>query len=147
MKKITHNKYLGDVISGDGKNDINIQDRVCKGQGLVTQVMNILEKVTLGAHYFKVALMLRESIFINGITTNAEEWYGISTKQIGQLESVDNLLLRKILETPVSTPLEGIQLELGILSVGTTIKARRINFLHYLLSTGENEMIHKVFMQ
>ena len=72
MKKITHNKYLGDVISGDGKNDINIQDRVCKGQGLVTQVMNILEKVTLGAHYFKVALMLRESIFINGITTNAE---------------------------------------------------------------------------
>ena len=74
MKVITHDKYLGDVISGDGKNDLNIQDRVCKGQGLLTQVMNILDKVTLGAHYFKVAVLLRESIFINGITTNAEVW-------------------------------------------------------------------------
>ena len=31
--------------------------------------------------------------------------------------------------------------------MGTTINARWINFLHYLLSTGENEMIHKVFIQ
>ena len=39
--------------------------------------------------------------------------------------------------TQTINSLEGIQLELGILSLGTTIKARRINFLHYLLSTGD----------
>ena len=145
MQRITHDKYLGDIISSDGSNNLNIQSRVSKGQGLITQIMNILEKVTLGSHYFQVAMLLRESIFMNGILTNAEVWYGLSAKQVGQLESVDKLLLRKLLNTPVSTPSEGMQLELGILSINTVIKARRINFLHYLLNTSENEMLSKVF--
>ena len=72
-------------------------------------------------------------------------WYGLSPHQVEQLEAVDRLLLRKILDTPISTPIEGIQLELGVFSIGTIIKARRIIFLHYLLTTGENEMMSKVF--
>ena len=28
MKKITHDRYLGDIISSDGSNDLNIQSRV-----------------------------------------------------------------------------------------------------------------------
>ena len=111
MQIVSHDKYLGDIISSDGKNDLNVQD-LSKGHGLVTQIMNILEKVTLGSHYFKVALQLRESIFVNGITTNAEVWYGLSSKQVEQMESLDKMLLRKVLETPVSTPVEGIYLEL-----------------------------------
>ena len=59
---------------------------------------------------------------------------------------VDRMLLRKILDTPVSTPVEGIYLELGILSIGTIIKARRINYLRYLLSLDENDMTYKVFL-
>ena len=145
MQRITHDKYLGDIISSDGSNNLNIQSRVSKGQGLITQIMNILEKVTLGSHYFQVAMLLRESIFLNGITTNAEVWYGLSAKQVAQLESVDKLLLRKIFNTPLSTPSESMQLELGILSINTVIKARRINFLHYLMNTSESEMLFKVF--
>ena len=45
----------------------------------------------------------------------------------------------------MSSPLEGIQLELGVTSIGTIMKARRINYLHYLLQTNENEMLNKVF--
>ena len=108
--------------------------------------MHILEKVTLGKYYFKAALMLRESIFLNGILTNAEVWYGLTSKQISQLETVDKLLLRNFVDTPVSTPVEGIQLELGVLSISTITKARRINYLHYLLTTSESEMILRVFM-
>ena len=146
MQKISHDKYLGDIISPDGRNDLNIQSRASKGVGLVTQIMHILEKVTLGKYYFKAALMLRESIFLNRILTNAEVWYGLTSKQISQLEAVDKMLLRICLDTPVSTPAEGIQLELGVLSINTIIKARRINYLHYLLTTSESEMIHRVFM-
>ena len=47
--------------------------------------------------------------------------------------------------TPVSTPLEGIYLELGILSLNTIIKTRRINFLYYLVTRNESEIISKVF--
>ena len=36
-------------------------------------------------------------------------------------------------------------LELGILRIRTIVKARRINFLHYLLNRKETEMISQVF--
>ena len=63
--------------------------------------------------------------------------------EIKELEALDKLLLRSILETPVSTPMEAMQLELGIMSISTLIKARRINFLHYLASRNESEMLSK----
>ena len=116
-----------------------------QGLGLVNQVMNMLDKVTFGSHYFTTAMLFRESIFLSGILANAESWHGLSDAQIGQLESVDRLLLRQILKTPVSTPTEALFLELGILSIGTIIKSRRINFLHNLLQCNDSEMVEKVF--
>ena len=103
MHTIKHEKYLGDILSSDGKNDMNIQNRVAKGIGNVTKVMNMLEKVTLGSHYFETAMLLRNSIVISALLTNAESWHGITIQQVNKLESVDKLLLRKILKTPVST--------------------------------------------
>jgi hypothetical protein len=70
----------------------------------------------------------------------------ISNKQVDQLEMVDRILLRFFLDTPVSTPVEALYLELGIFRIGTIIKARRINFLHTLLSTSEKEMTYKVLL-
>ena len=146
MQEVTHDKYLGDIVSSNGKTDLNIKSRVEKGLGNVTKIMNMLEKVTLGNHYFKTALLMRESIFLSGMLTNAESWHGLSSTHISHLESVDKLLLRKILNTPISTPIESMYLELGILRIGTIVKARRVNFLHYLLTTEQSEMMYKVFI-
>ena len=55
------------------------------------------------------------------------------------------MLLRYVLETPFSTPVEALYLELGILSINTTIKARRINYLHCLVTSIESEMLGKFF--
>ena len=55
-------------------------------------------------------------------------------------------MLRSILGTPISTPTEAMFLELGIISIGTIIKARRINFLNYLATRGDSAMVFKVFM-
>ena len=115
------------------------------GLGNVTKIMNILEKVTLGSHFFKTAILIRESMFLSTLLTNCETWHWLKATHINQLESVDKLLLRKILKTPISTPSESIYLELGILRIGTIIKAKRINFLHYLLNRNETEMINQIF--
>ena len=52
-------------VHGTTKNDLNIQSRVAKGMGNVTKIINMLEKVSLGYHYFKTAVMLRQSIFLS----------------------------------------------------------------------------------
>ena len=46
----------------------------------------------------------------------------------------------------MSTPVEALFLELGIVGIGTTIKAARVNYLHYLATRNESEMIYKVFI-
>ena len=67
MAEVSEDSYLGDIISGDGKHGKTIKKRLGKGMGIISEIMNILEKVTLGEFYFSTAILLRESMFLNGI--------------------------------------------------------------------------------
>ena len=61
------------------------------------------------------------------------------------LKNLDLRLLRRILNAPFSVPAEALYLELGILNLETIIKARRLNYLHYLATRNINEMLYKFF--
>ena len=67
----TSDTYLGVIISGDGTNKLNIENRVSRGLGKIAQIMGMIEKISLGKHFFKIALLLRESIFLSSILTNS----------------------------------------------------------------------------
>ena len=146
MKNVTEETYLGDLISCDGKNAKNIAQRISKGIGSITQIIHLLEIMSLGEHYMEIALLLRESMLVNGILTNSEIWYGLTNSEINEFEDLDRLFLRRILKVPISTPQEAFHLELGILPIGIIIKARRINYLHYLVSRRKSEMLHQFFI-
>ena len=92
--------YLGDIISSDGKHLKNIQARANKGLGITSQILGMLDQITVGEHFFQSAVLLRESLFLNGILTNAEIWYGISSVDLKPLIDLDRFLLRKILNNP-----------------------------------------------
>ena len=147
--KSMQEKYLGDLIGdtiiGDGCNEKNITNRRNKGLGLVAQIMSMLETVSLGHYLFETAMQLRESIFINGILFNSEVWYSLNKKQIKVLEDVDKLLLRRVLQTPVSTPSEALYLETGAIPISFILKGRRIMYLYYLLQLEECEMLSQFF--
>ena len=85
--------------------------------------MSMLAKVSMGKHFFKIALLLRDSIFLSGILTNSEAWYGLSSSDIELLEAIDWQLLRRILNVPDSTPIPALYLETGSLRIGTIVKA------------------------
>ena len=146
MEDVKTDTYLGDVISSDGKNTENIKKRVSKGLGIVTQILNLMEKVNFGEHFIEIGLLLRETMLINGILFNSEVWYNLLKSEVKDLEDLDKLLLRKLLNVPVTTPGESFYLELGLLPIGTIIKARRINYLYYLLTRDKHEMLSIFFM-
>ena len=147
MKKSLQEKYLGDMIADTilACNAQNVKSRKSKGMGIVSQIMVILETVSLGYFYFEIAILLRESLLINGILFNSEVWCGVTKAQVSDLESVDKLLLRQILGAPISTPVEALYLELGVLPISYILKGRRVMFLHYLLNLEESEMLHMFF--
>ena len=82
MKKVEYDKYFGDIISNDGSNQRDIDKKLSKGMGIISQIMALLSEISLGAHYFEIALLLRESLFVNGILTNWEVKYGLTEKNL-----------------------------------------------------------------
>ena len=145
MKEVKEDTYLGDVIRGDGKNTSSVKSRVSKGIGVISQIMNVLESVSFGKFYFQIALTLREAVFLNSILTNTEVWYGLRKSEIEELESLDRVLIRKILSLPKTTPIEALYLETGCLNIGTILKMRRLNFLHYLLKCDDKSVLKRFF--
>ena len=117
-------KYLGDILTADGKNRKNILPRAGKGVGIRKQIMSMLEDVCFGPFFFEVALMYRTSLFLNSILLNSEAWYSPPIKDIEELEKVDSSILRGILEAPRGTPNCMLFLELGCIPIRFLIMQR-----------------------
>ena len=79
MEEKDEEKYLGDVISNDGRNIKNIKARIAKGKGIVTKILTMLEGIPFGQHYFEVGILLRDSLLVSSILFNAEAWYNLSS--------------------------------------------------------------------
>jgi hypothetical protein len=107
--------------------------------------MSILEDICFGKYFFEVALILRNSLFINSLLFNSEAWYNLNQKDLEDLEMADEALLRRILECPESTPKEMMYLELACLPIRFIIMGRRTMFLQYILKENSDSLIHKFF--
>ena len=143
MKDVPFDEYLGDTICANGKNRKNVQKRLGRGFGIISEIMNILHQLSYGHHYFEIALLLRNSLFLSSILNNVEVMYNLNKSDIEEFDKLDLILLRKILDAPISTPKEAFYLELGILPPSAHFKIRRVNYLHYLLLKPREEMISR----
>ena len=99
--------YLGDILNNQMPNKENIDNRLSRGIGIVTQIMTILEKVSLGEYFFEMAILLRESLLLSSMLSSAEIWYNLKPKEVKALENVDLQLLSNICQQKSSTPQEG----------------------------------------
>ena len=114
MEEKADEKYLGDIISKDERNLKNIKARVNKGKGIVRKILNILEGIPFGKLFFQVAVLLRNTLLVSSMLCNSEAWVNLTNAELELLETVDVMLLRNILNAPVSTPKEMLFLELGV---------------------------------
>ena len=87
-------------------------------------------------------MVLRNSLLISSLLTNAEAWYNLSSTDVTELERVDEDLLRKVLECPISTPREMLYLDLGVSPIRNIIRSRRFNFLQYIMQEEKDSLIY-----
>ena len=142
MIPVSEIDYLGEIICSDAKNTKNVKNRVSKGIGLVSEIMDTLENLNLGPYYFETAIMLRNSILINAMINNIEVWHNTTKADINELECVDRILLANILgKLPKSTPKESVYLELGLEEISTIVKRRRMIYFQDILSRKKKDML------
>ena len=145
LELVGSDTYLGDVIQTNGKNDLNIKARTEKGHGAVNQIVKLLEELCLGPYYYQAANVLRNSLLLSSLLSNSESWYNLTQKDVINLESIDEILLRKIFSSPSTTPKELLYLESGNIPIRFCIMARRLNFLWYILNEEEHTLIKQFF--
>ena len=138
-------KYLGDVISTNGRNISNIKARVSKGNGIIKKILIMLEGIPVGNKYFEIAIILRDSLLISSVLFNSEAWYNITESELNLLESIDISFLRQLLRAPKATPKEMLYLELGCKPLRDLLRERRLSFFHYLLNEDEKSMVNRFF--
>ena len=141
IEVVSTEKYLGDILCNNGKLDKNIESRINKGTGRTNTIMSLLEEISFGDSYFEMAILFRNSMFINSVLSNSETLYNIESKHITKLENSDKILLTKIFSVPTTTSYEAVYLETGILPIRFILQGRRLMYYWSLLHKGKDELV------
>ena len=145
MKTVPYEGYLGDIISSDSKNDLNIADKHKKGIGYVNQIVSILKEISFGPYFFEQALQLRNAKLINGMLCSVEAIHGLTSAQVESLEKCDRMFMRKIFQAPLCTPVEAFYIETNALPIRFIIIARRLLFFWNIVNKPDSELIKQVY--
>ena len=145
MNTLKKEKYLGSILTNDGKISENISDRHNKGIGTVNQILCLLKEVNFGQFYFEMTSLFRNSTLLNGMLHSIEALHGLKQSHVDQLESCDKYLLRKAFNAVSTTATEAFYIELGILPLKFTVAARRLMFYWTILHKPDSELVKQVF--
>ena len=106
MLKSETKKYLGDILSTSGKINENIDNRFYKGVGKVSEIMSILQEVSFGPHYFKMALLFRKSILLSSMLCSSEALYGITHSHMENLNKLTGCFSENYFKFQMELPLK-----------------------------------------
>ena len=138
-------RYLGDILTTNGKIDQNILARCNKGTGKVNEIMSMLQEISFGPHYFQMALLFRNSILLSSMLCSSEVLYGITKSHIEQLEQVDRIFFRRLFQVPDCTAIEALYLETSAVPIRFLLMGRRLMYLWDILQKSESELVRQVF--
>ena len=140
-------KYLGQILSKDGSNTKNIENRANKGIGITNKIENILENNPGGKYHFEIAVLIRNACLISSLISSSETWYDLKESELRKLEKCDENLLRKILKCSNQVPHEILYLELGLIPIRYIIILRRTAYLQEVLKqSNKKSVIFRFFM-
>ena len=147
VKEADYTKYLGQIISNDGTNIKNTENRAQVGIGLVNKIETTLKNTPGGKYHFELAVLMRNAVLISSIISSSEIWYNINESEYRKLEQTDEMLLKKILNCSSQTNLELLYLELGLMPVRFIILLRRLMYLqHILKQKHEKTLLYRFFI-
>ena len=145
ISHISEERYLGQIISSDGKNTKNIEKIRNKGIGLQNNVVQMLTTMPGGKFHFEIAKIYRNAYIISSMLSSSEIWYGVTKQELEKLEQVDEMFLRNLMECSYSVPKDLLYLELGVLPIRYIIQTRRLLYLHHVLQQEKESLLYKIF--
>ena len=95
-------------------------------------------------HYHSVRLELRQAWFLNYVLPSMESWHNLKDQQLKELKVLYRYLLRKMQWARSKVPEEFLYLETSAISIDFILTGHQLNYLHTILSRGNNEFTKKI---
>ena len=135
-------KYLGDIISNDGKNKQNINERKRKATATTISINTLASNEILNCIETPILLELHERITIPTLLNNAEAWV-LKAYEIKELEQIERNCIKSLFNLPTRTPTPAIIYTLGLLYTNIRIEKKQLIYLHRILNRKEDHWTKK----
>ena len=144
IKTVTHHLYLGDSVMDNGSNKMTIESRISKAQGIIRDIIHVLENSFFGEFYFEALKLLRNSMVTSVLTYNLEVAFNLTKSEVKLLDKIDIQLLKMATSSSSKISRCLLLLDLGLMSVDFHIKQKRINYLHRIISSNDSSLVKSV---
>ena len=143
IKNTTSYKYLGDMITSDNKNKINMQTRENKVAITVRQINTTASSDIMRGVEARVILVLYEKSVVPCLIYNCESWT-LTPAEEKVADKIGVNALKRLFNLPTTTPDSAVVFNLGQLYVSQEIDKKRFIYLHKLLLRTEDHWTRKM---
>ena len=138
-------RYLGDIISSNGKSKENIEARKQKTLATTVNINSFGTTEVLRRIETKILLELHDKITIPGLLANAESW-SLLKGEIDNVEMIEIQALKHLFDLPIHMPTPAIIFSFGTIYTRYRIEKKRLIYLHKILKRRDSHWT-KVMLQ
>ena len=130
-------KYLGDVITADGKNAKNLEARKNKMNVTTISIKTVAASETLNTIETSVLLEMHDTINLSSLLTNSEAW-NLNRGEQAELERIEIHAIKLLFDLPIHTPTPALIFSFGLLYTTLRVEQRQLIYLWRVLNREQN---------
>ena len=139
-------KYLGDIITADGKNTENLESRRGKTISTTISIKTIATNETFSEIGTSVILELHETNTLSALLTNCESWT-LLKKEKENLEQMEIQSIKLLFDLPAHTPTPALIYTFGLLYTSIRVEKRQLHYLWKVANRNPSHWTHKALSQ
>ena len=149
MKQVSQEKYLGDQISCGGL-AASVTATVAKRKGIVLQKIFEIKAVIddCRSHVtggIVTGLDIWEMAVIPFLLNNCDSWTGVADTTITELDNLQKLFYRVLLQVPTGCPIPMLYWDCGGLLMKNRIIKKKMLFLHHIATLSPDSIAYQVY--
>ena len=145
IEQVEEYTYLGFVISSTGDNMAHIRKMKKQSIGVIKRIISKLESLNLRKYFYECSKLFMNVMLRPSILYSIEMCYNMKEIEVRQIERVEEVYMRKILNTSRGCPITQLYLEFGQYPARFEIKKMRLLYLKYILEQPEDSQLKKFF--
>lgn len=138
-------KYLGDIFTYNNSYNLMIETRISAVRGATAELCAILAEIPKNMKLDAI-ISYYHAIITPKLLLNGETWNNLSVKNIKDLETSQNVSIKRLLQMPITTPNDILRSEVGLWRIENQLIYKKLVYLQRILKQ-KNNVTRKVLME